>query len=95
MAKGSSSTTVPANDTFSVAIPLAPPKPDGSPAPYRQMHIECKLNTKEAEGLGLLRDGVYSRSLKYRGELHCNTANDALRWMLAEIAERHAAAMSR
>lgn len=87
--------TVPACDTFTVAIPVAPPRAPDAPLPYRTTHIECRLSAKEAEGLGLLHDGVFGRSLKFRGDTHCNQPNDSLRWLLAEIADRSAAALNR
>lgn len=95
MAKGSSSVAVPANDTFSVDIPFAPPKPEGVPQTYRQRTVEFRMNEKEAEGLALLHDGVYGNHVTFRGGLHCDLPQDSLRWLLAKIADRHAAAMNR
>ncbi len=96
MAKSQSSSAVTvASDTFTVAIPVAPPLGSLAPVPYRTTHIECRLNAKEAEGLGLLHDGVFGRSMKFRGDRHCNDPNDSLRWLLAEIADRSAAALNR
>ena len=96
MAKSQSGVVeVPARDMFSVAIPVAPPRAMDAPVPYRTTHIECRLDAKEAEGLGMLHDGVFGRSMKFRGDRHCNGPNDSLRWLLAEIADRSAAALNR
>jgi len=66
-----------------MTVPLAEP-PEGA---YRQRHLDIQLDSRQAEALRRMFDGLHASAAKLANDWFVNTPGDAVRWMLERLAE--------
>lgn len=72
-----------ANDLITVEAPLG----DLIPDQYEPRHVDAHLTAQQARALRRLRNGLDERHERLRGGKVVQTAPDAVRWLLEQLAE--------